>query len=126
MPPQSPGTTEATPSLVSHDNPSALTLRPDRPLAVTSGDPRASVSEMYRDDTVESGVWEVTPGEFAGENIGFAEHMYVLSGEATVASEDGGTVELRPGVTFVAREGWRGHWKVRQTLRKIYVIWTAA
>jgi EutQ-like cupin domain len=41
-----------------------------------------------------------------------------LSGEATVTSDDGTTVELRPGATFVARAGWRGHWKVRQTVRK--------
>ncbi len=47
----------------------------------------------------------------------------MLSGEATVSSEDGSTVELRPGVTFVARAGWRGSWDVRETVRKIYVIW---
>jgi hypothetical protein len=73
--------------------------------------------ELYRDDDVEC-VREVTPGEFAGENVGFGQHMHVLSGEATVTSDDGTTVELRPGATFVARAGWRGHWKVRQTVRK--------
>lgn len=111
------------PYLVSHRDALALQLRPDEPLAVTSGDPRASMLELYRDDVVECGVWEVTPGEFAGENAGFGEHMYVLCGEATVTSEDGTTVELRPGVSFVARAGWRGRWIVRETVRKIYVIW---
>jgi uncharacterized cupin superfamily protein len=101
----------------------SLQLRPDEPLAVTSGNPRASVLELYRDDVVECGVWEVTPGEFAGENAGFGEHMYVLCGEATVTSEDGAAVELRPGVSFVARAGWRGSWDVRETVRKIFVIW---
>lgn len=85
---------------------------------VTGGDPRASACELYRDDLVECGVWEVTPGEFAGANAGFGEHMYVLYGEATVTSEDGATVELRPGVTFVARAGWRGRWEVRETVRR--------
>lgn len=33
------------------------------------------------------------------------------------------TIELRPGVSFVARPGWRGEWHVRETVRKIYVIW---
>ena len=77
------------PTLVGHDDPLALELRPDAPLAVTDGDPRASVLELYRDDVVECGVWEVTPGRFAGENAGFGEHMHVLCGEATVTSDDG-------------------------------------
>jgi uncharacterized cupin superfamily protein len=51
--------------------------------------------------------------------------MHVLCGEATVTSDDGATVELRAGVAFVARSGWRGRWDVRETLRKTYVIWNA-
>ena len=109
--------------LVSHDEALGLSLRPEDPLAVTRGDPRASVRELYRDEVVECGVWEVTPGEFTGENAGFGEHMYVLRGEATVTSEDGAVIELRPGVSFVARAGWRGSWHVRETVRKIFVIW---
>jgi uncharacterized protein len=116
-------TTPLEPALVSHRDALALELEPDDPLAVTRGDPRASAMELYRDDVVECGVWEVTPGEFAGENAGFGEHMYVLRGEATVTSDDGTTVELRPGVSFVARAGWHGTWDVRETVRKIYVIW---
>jgi uncharacterized cupin superfamily protein len=114
------------PALVSHSDALALELQPDDPLTVTRGDPRASVLELYRDDVVQCGVWEVTPGEFEGENAGFGEHMHVLAGDATVTSADGTTVELRPGVTFVARAGWRGRWDVRETVRKIYVIWTVA
>lgn len=111
------------PSLVSHVDALALQLQPDEPLDVTSGDPRATMLELHRDDVVQCGVWEVTPGQFAGENAGFGEHMHILCGEATVTSDDGATVELRPGVSFVARAGWRGHWHVRETVRKIYVIW---
>lgn len=111
-------------SVVSRRDAMERELRPDKPLAVTSGDPTASGLELYRDDVVECGLWEVTPGEFAGENSGFGEHMHVLCGEATVTSEDGTTVELRPGISFVARPGWRGRWNVRETVRKIYVIWT--
>lgn len=102
----------------------ALELRADDPLAALQGDPRASIHELYSDGVVQSGVWEVTPGRFQGENAGFTEHMHVLTGSATVTSDDGTTVELRPGVTFVARDGWRGEWDVHETLRKLYVIWT--
>ena len=88
-----------------------------------TGEPRAFVTELYRDDIVQCGVWEVTPGVFAAENAGFAEHMHVLRGEATVTSDDGTTAELRTGVAFVAGAAWRGRWDVRETLRKTYVIW---
>jgi uncharacterized cupin superfamily protein len=115
--------TPIAPALISHPDAMTVALMPDAPLEVISGSPSASGAELYRDDVVESGVWEVTPGEFAGENDGFAEHMFILSGDATVTSADGSTVELRPGVAFVAQKGWRGNWIVRETVRKIYVIW---
>jgi uncharacterized cupin superfamily protein len=113
------------PALLAHPDPLTLELRRDAPLAIVAGEPRASVAELYRDDVVQCGVWEVTPGAFAAENAGFAENMHVLCGEATVTSDDGATVELRAGVAFVARSGWRGRWDVRETLRKTYVIWNA-
>jgi uncharacterized protein len=110
-------------ALVVHPDPLALGLRPDEPLTVVGGEPEAFVCELYRDDRVQCGVWEVTPGAFTAENAGFAEHMHVLRGAATVTSEDGTSVELGPGVSFVAPDGWRGRWEVRETVRKIYVIW---
>jgi uncharacterized cupin superfamily protein len=102
----------------------ALDLEPDAPLDVRAGRPRASVRELYRDATTQSGVWAVTPGRFAGTNEGFGELMVVLAGVATVTGDDGVQVELSPGVTFVARPGWRGEWDVRETVRKVYLIWT--
>ena len=116
-------TTSPLPALVSHRDAFALELLPDEPVRVLQGNPQASVLELYRDDVVECGVWEVTPGVFASEKDGIGEHMHVLAGDATVTSDDGSTVELRPGVTFVARPGWHGTWEVRETVRKIYVIW---
>jgi len=111
-------------TLVTHDDPRSLALRPSEPLEITAGDPQASDLTLYRDDFVECGVWEVTPGTFLGENIGFGEHMHVLTGKATITSADGTTLELHPGLSFVALPGWRGRWQVHETLRKIYVIWT--
>jgi uncharacterized protein len=110
-------------SVVSHNDLLAVELHPTAPLEVTDGYPRAFDAVLYRDEVIECGVWEVTPGVFLGENTGFGEYMYVLHGEGTVTSADGATLELRPGVSFVARPGWRGSWRVRETIRKIYVIW---
>jgi uncharacterized cupin superfamily protein len=115
------------PALVA--NPDLLTLGLETPHAlddVREGDPRAAYCELYSDDTVEIGVWEVTPGEFAGDKVGASEVMYVLAGDATITSEDGTTLELRPGVSFVTPDGWRGRWKVREPVRKLFVIWKHA
>jgi uncharacterized protein len=118
MAPSPPPTLIADPDPLGHD------LQPDAPLVIVTGEPRASVTELYRDDVVQYGVWEVTPGVFAAENTGFAEQMHVLRGAATVTSDDGTSLELRAGVSFLAPARWRGRWEVRETLRKTYVIWT--
>lgn len=112
-----------TSSLLIHEDPLALALRPSEALETTAGDPQASDLTLHRDESVECGVWEVTPGTFIGQNIGFGEHMYVLKGRATITSDDGTTLQLHPGISFVALPGWRGRWQVHETLRKIYVIW---
>ena len=97
---------------------------PDGPLSVLDGDPHALVRHLYGDGAAQSGLWEVTPGTFAAENDGFAEYMHILEGRGKVLSDDGSSLELRPGVKFIARSGWRGRWVVTETIRKIYVIWT--
>ena len=96
----------------------------DEPLSVVDGDPHATVRQLYADGAAQSGLWEVTPGAFAAENDGFAEYMHILEGRGTVLSDDGSTLELRPGVKFIAPSGWRGRWVVTESIRKIYVIWT--
>ena len=88
------------------------------------GEPHAHVRELYGEGTGRSGLWEVTPGAFVAANDGFAEYMHILEGRGTVLSDDGSALELRPGVKFIARSGWRGRWVVTETIRKIYVIWT--
>jgi uncharacterized protein len=113
------------PALVANPDLLTLALESPHPLDdVREGAPEAAYHELYRDDAVELGVWEVTPGEFAGDKLGASEVMYVLEGDATITSEDGTTLELRPGVSFVTPDGWRGRWKVREKVRKLYVIWT--
>ena len=96
----------------------------DEPLSVLDGDPHALVRHLYGDGAAQSGLWEVTPGTFAAENDGFAEYMHILEGRGKVLSDDGSSLELRPGVKFIASSGWRGRWVVTETIRKIYVIWT--
>jgi uncharacterized cupin superfamily protein len=105
-------------TLVSHEDPLSLSLRPSEALQTTAGDPQASDLTLHHDESVECCVWEVTPGTFIGE------YMHVLKGRATITSDDGTTLELRPGISFVALPGWRGRWQVHESLRKINVIWS--
>ncbi|MDQ1616404.1 MAG: uncharacterized protein QOJ60_2343 [Actinomycetota bacterium] len=117
-------TETALPPLVSLADAMSAELQPDPdPPEATHGEANASYAELYRDDVVECGVWEVTPGVFPSSKDGVGEHMHILAGSATVTGDDGVSVELSPGVTWVAPDGWRGTWDVRETIRKVYVIW---
>ncbi|MGW4823288.1 cupin domain-containing protein [Streptomyces sp. NPDC004227] len=76
------------------------------------------------DGLVEVGVWECDPGHFTATRDGYDEVCQVLTGSATVRTEDGEDVELRPGATLAMPAGWRGTWQVHETLRKVYVVRT--
>ncbi|WP_406415758.1 cupin domain-containing protein [Streptomyces sp. NBC_00873] len=76
------------------------------------------------DGLVEVGVWECDPGHFTATREGYDEICQVLSGTATVDTEGGESVELRPGATLAMPAGWRGTWQVHETIRKVYVVRT--
>jgi uncharacterized cupin superfamily protein len=101
-----------------------LELAEDGPRAgATAGTPVESSKTLYADTVCEIGVWECTPGAFPGAKDGIGEHMLILAGDATVIGDDGTTIDLRPGVSFVMPDGWAGRWEVRETIRKQYTIW---
>ena len=79
-------------------------------------------AELYRDPVVEAGVWEVTPGRFDAVHGAYVEVMHFIAGEATITAADGEVHEVRAGVALTVPSGWRGHWDVRATVRKTYVI----
>jgi len=86
------------------------------------GEARTAERVLYEDDRTEIGIWEVTPGAFEAVHGPYVEHMQFLAGEAMVTHEDGTAYEVRPGRTLTVPAGWRGHWEVRRTVRKTYVI----
>jgi hypothetical protein len=72
-------------------------------------------------DGAEAGIWECTPGPsywVQEEN----EVIYVLSGTLTVTPDGGEPATLGPGDVAVFPKGWRGPWELRETVRKVYVI----
>lgn len=88
-----------------------------------SGEPVESVRELHNDGRGRTGVWECTPGSFESARDGDTEVMHFVAGDATITSADGETYEVGPGSLLVAPDGWRGTWEIRQTVRKVYVIW---
>lgn len=102
----------------------SISLDEDGPRAgATAGSPIESSKTLYSDAVCEIGLWSITPGEFPGAKRGIAEHMLILAGDATITGDDGTTVELSPGVSFVQPDGWTGRWIVRETVVKQYTIW---
>ena len=92
---------------------------PDRLL---SGDPRfrtwnfeAAPGGLY------AGVWEATPGKW---RIVYEEweFCHILSGRSVIARDDGETLAVSAGDSFVLRPGFIGTWEVLETTRKEYVI----
>jgi uncharacterized cupin superfamily protein len=93
------------------------------PAQVLDGAPETRVLVLEEADhgavTVQRGVWEHTPG--VSTDVEADELFVVLAGRATVEIAGGETLELAPGVAGVLRNGDRTVWRVRETLRKVYV-----
>ena len=74
------------------------------------------------DGITETGLWECTPGTFIATRVGYDEVCQILTGRSTVIGDDGVTLELVPGSSFVTPEGWTGKWIIHETTRKLFVI----
>lgn len=77
------------------------------------------------DDAIKSGTWECEPGESRWEFTSRGEVIYVLSGSMTVIEDGGEPVTLTAGSSAVFPVGWCGNWTVHETLRKVFVIYSA-
>ncbi|MCV7161165.1 DUF861 domain-containing protein [Mycolicibacterium brisbanense] len=81
---------------------------------------------LHRNSVGRSGIWECTPGSFDSARTGDTELMHFIAGAGTITTADGTVHEIRPGVVLVAPDGWRGTWVIRETVRKVYTIWTTS
>jgi len=89
----------------------------------TAGTPAESAIVLHKDEHVEIGIWECSPGTFPGARIGYNELMVFVAGAGTITTEDGDVREIGPGVVYASLDGWKGTWNVTETIRKVYVIW---
>lgn len=91
---------------------------------VVSGSPRTGLVTIAALGDVETGVWVHSEGE--STDVEADEVSLILEGDATVEFLDESgevveTVELGPGVLLALHEGERTRWRVRETLRKLYI-----
>jgi uncharacterized cupin superfamily protein len=101
----------------------AAELTADKPLdpaQVVAGSPATASLVLPSDDTVERGIWEITPGTVT--DVEADEMFVVISGRATIAVEGGPVFDVGPGDVCVLTEGARTTWTVHETLRKVYQI----
>jgi uncharacterized cupin superfamily protein len=73
------------------------------------------------DGTVETGVWEITPGAYRSMKGDTRELCVILSGVSEITEDGGEPVTVRAGDTFVLKPGFVGKWRVLETTRKIWV-----
>ena len=86
------------------------------------GEPFESELVLHKDSVTEMGIWEVTPGTFEGRKDGVCEVMHIVKGAGSITDQSGRVTAIAPGVILFAPDGWRGIWRVTETLRKTYVI----
>jgi uncharacterized cupin superfamily protein len=86
---------------------------------VVDGAPRAGARALGTLGELEVGVWEMTTG--AATDVEADEVFVVLAGSATVAFDDGDSLDLSPGVAVRLHAGDRTTWTVHEPLRKLYL-----
>ena len=92
-----------------------------KPTALTPGLTEASL-EIWADSKIDTGIWECTAGDFTAERKGTTEICTILSGSVTLEVEGRDPQRFGPGDVFVTPSGWKGIWRVHETLRKHYTI----
>jgi uncharacterized cupin superfamily protein len=86
---------------------------------VVDGTPTTGIAALAELDDWEVGVWEITPGTVTDVEVD--EIFIVLRGAATLVRGDGTEVELVAGSVGRLDDGEETEWRVRETLRKIYI-----
>ena len=69
-------------------------------------------------DGIEVGVWEHSTGISIDTEA--SEVFVVISGRGRVTCEQGGVIELAPGVIGFLQEGARTRWDISEPLRKVW------
>ena len=72
-------------------------------------------------DESETGIWICTPG-YWNCYVTRDEFCHFLLGRCTYTHESGEIIEIAPGTAAFFPCGWTGTCRVRETVRKVYMI----
>ena len=73
------------------------------------------------DGTMLAGYWEATPGTYHATYTEY-EFVHIIAGKLTITPDGGTPVHLGPGDAFVVEAGFKGLWKIEETIRKHFAI----
>ena len=90
---------------------------------VVEGTPsmKTYVQHTSADGSMISGYWEATPGTYHATYSEY-EFVHIMEGKLTITPDGGAPVVLGPGDAFVVEAGFKGLWKIEQTIRKHFAI----
>lgn len=96
--------------------------RPLHPDWIICGEPKASGTALSKGGSVETGVWQCTPGTF-NYFYDVDEVITIISGLASIR-EHGQIewMEIRAGSVVHFQKGAAAVWKIQETISKFYVI----
>jgi uncharacterized cupin superfamily protein len=90
---------------------------------VVEGTPsmKTYVQHTSADGSMISGYWEATPGTYHATYTEY-EFVHIMEGRLTITPDGGTPVVLGPGDAFVVEAGFKGLWKIDETIRKHFCI----
>lgn len=94
------------------------------PEKLMEGNPKQTVWVHYTDPSKQFvvGIWRSEPGKW---KVSYTEEEYcqMLDGVSVITGQDGGSVTVRRGESFVVPRGFVGTWEVVETSTKRFVIY---
>ena len=94
---------------------------PVDPAHTVAGSPATRILDLDETSGRTVGLWEHTPG--VSRDVESDEVFVVLAGDATIEFDEPSLppIELRPGSIVRLEEGMRTVWRVRETIRKVFI-----
>lgn len=87
-----------------------------------SGDVTTAVSAEATWGDMEVGVWEHSVG--TSTDVEIEEVFVVIEGKGTVTCDQGGRIDLAPGVVGLLPAGAQTTWTISKPLRKVWITLT--
>lgn len=101
----------------------SVVLKHSAPVAVPLGEPVAvaSTTSVERDDGVETGIWECTPGRWRRQIVQ-QEFCHLIKGRCTFTPDGGEPLHIEAGDALMLPANSTGIWDIQETVRKSYVL----